>query len=428
MLTTPPYRTAQDIHKRTRLRAAQALAAGLLALAAGLYILSWVLVPRYPVLRYVAAFSQAAMVGALADWFAVVALFRHPLGIRLPHTAIIPANKARIANNLGTFIQSRFLSTDKVVTAIRSFAPGRRFGRWLQRPENVAQLIDLTRRGLQRLTVMLDEEPLRQTVQTLMRRHLAAIDGATVSARLLTIVSEDRRHQVILDEALLQLHQYLQNDEVRDELVRSIARNIEFLPSTLNIDERFGRIILQRLYAALQTLLQDVRADRNHTLRRHFDETVADIIFRLQHDTSLRAAVHRLQIDILEHREVEQAFERIWDGLRDQLAAGLRMADSPLSVRVGEIVTTLAQNLARDYRTHQWIDDQILQLAPPIVTRYRRATADFIAAQVKSWNDEFMVEQIELNIGRDLQFIRVNGTLVGGAVGLIIYAATQWFR
>lgn len=427
MLTGQPHRNPRDARKRARLHMAQMLAGGLLALSGVLYVVAQTLAARYPALHYLAAFSAAAMVGALADWFAVAALFRHPLGIRLPHTAIIPANKNRIAHNLGEFIQSRFLSADKVALAIRGLAPGRRLGRWLQRPATLTWLVDLARRGLAQL-IRVGDDPLRSTFHTLLRRRLADADGATVSARVLAIVSEHRHHQVILDEALLQLDLYLQHDDVRNELVRSIARNIEFLPSTLNIDERFGRIILQRLYGALQTLLQDVRADRDHVLRRHFDEIIADVITRLTHDAQLRAAVHRLQADILGHAEVEQAFGRIWDGLRDELVDGLRVTGSTLSARVDEIVTVLARNFGRDRRAQQWIDDQVLRLAPPIVARYRHVVGDFIAEQVRNWNDEFMVEQIELNIGRDLQFIRVNGTLVGGAVGLIIYAATQWLH
>lgn len=431
MTPTPspePAHTSNDAAKRTRLRLAQGLALGLLVAAGLLYILARVFVSEHPSLGYLAAFSQAAMVGALADWFAVVALFRHPFGIKLPHTAIIPGNKTRIANNLGEFIQSRFLATDKVLEGIRKWAPGRRFTRWLARPENLDRTLDFVRQGVAHGVVILDQPKVQAFVKDLLRTQLAGLDVGTITAQILQILSAERRHQWLLDEALTQLNQYLQHDDVRAELVHTIARHMEFIPSTLHLDERVGRVILQRLYDALQTQLQAVRDDHNHILRQRFDEVVTEISNKLLHDPDFRGRLKVMQTELVHHPEADIAFTRLWEALRNTLEAQLNNPEGLLSQRMGAVLAELTRSFVEGPEVGLWIDRQLLLYAPPLIEKYRRTLGLFIAAQVKSWNDEFMVDQIELNIGRDLQFIRVNGTLVGGLVGLAIYAATQFFR
>ncbi len=430
MHSTAPTAAAADRehHKRARLRFARGLAAGMLLAAAVLYAGAEALLAQHPWAGYVAAFSQAAMIGALADWFAVVALFRHPWGIPLPHTAIIPANKQRIADNLGEFIQSRFLSTPKVTEAIRTFAPGRRLSRWLNRPDSVAHMSQLITTVLLRLVQLADDPRLRPFLIDILQQQLATVDGPSIIARTLGILSENRRHQILLDEALARLEAYLQHEDVRDTLVRAIARNIEFIPSTLNLDERVGRIILQRLYGALQTLLADVRADHDHVLRTRFDEAIHDLTRALAEDEDLRADVHHLQSELLFHPETLLAMQHLLARIRAWLVRDLQAPEGNLGRRIREVASDLGRVLATHRPSQDWIDEQILKIVPPIVARYRRILGEFISAQVKSWSDDFLVGQIELNIGRDLQFIRLNGTLVGGAVGLAIYAITQIWR
>ncbi len=421
-------RSANDAAKRARLRLAQGLALGLLVAAGLLYIMARALMPAYPWLRYLAAFSQAAMIGALADWFAVVALFRHPFGIKLPHTAIIPSNKTRIANNLGEFIQSRFLSTDKVLEGISKFGAGRRFTRWMARPENIDRTLDIVRQGARYGVVILDQPQVQGFATDLLRTQLADLDASTLAAQILRMLSANRRHQWLLDEALTQLNLFLQHEDVREELVHTIARHMEFVPSTLHLDERLGRVILQRLYDALQTQLQAVRDDHEHVLRRRFDDIVTSISEKLMNDREFRDRVKVIQTEFVYHPETEATFERLWQGLRNGLDAQLKDPSGFLSDRMRGVINDLTRSFMERPEIAPWIDQQLLRYAPPLVEKYRRTLGLFIAAQVKTWNDEFMVDQIELNIGRDLQFIRVNGTLVGGLVGLAIYVATQCFR
>lgn len=425
MTRTRPAPRHSDQTKRARLRKARLLAFALLAAAGLLYVLARAFRPGHPWLGFVAAFGEAAMVGALADWFAVAALFRRPLGLPLPHTAIISANKGRIADSLGQFVQSRFLSTSKVLEAIRAFGPGRRIAKWCLREENAERIEVYLRHAARRLVEAVDGEPARALLASALASGLKAQDAGMLAARVLRVFAEDRRHQWLLDEALAQLYEFLQHDDVRQELVYAIARHMEFVPSTLNLDERVGRAILQRLYDALQTVLQAVRADHDHVLRRRFDEAVADIGDRLVNDPVFRARIQATYAELLRERDLEPALSALWDGLRHWLLGQLADRRGPLARRLGTTVRALAASLASRPQLHAWVDAQIASYAPPLIARYRRSLGLFIAAQVKTWDDTFLVDQIELAIGRDLQFIRINGTLVGGFVGLAIYTATR---
>ncbi len=424
--STPPLRPTGDNPKRARLRAARLLAFSLLAVAGVLYVIAEYFRPGHPWLGFVAAFSEAAMVGALADWFAVVALFRHPFGLPLPHTAIISGNKRRIADSLGEFVQSRFLSTDKVLEGIRTLAPGRRIAKWISRPDNSARIQSYLGRTLARLLGSIDHQQARDFLTQAITSGLDTLDVSTLAAQVLRSLSQNRRHQWLLDEALEQLYGFLQHEDVRKELVQAIARQMEFVPSTLNLDERVGRAILQRLYDALQTILQAVREDHDHVLRRRFDEVVLGIVDKLMHDETFRERVQTIQTELRHNPEIGSALSAIWDELQRWLAEQLGDASAPLSRRLAGAVQELAKTFANSPRAHTWIDSQIASLAPPLIERYRRTLGLFISVQVKAWNDAFLVDQIELNIGRDLQFIRINGTLVGGLVGLIIYTATHF--
>ncbi len=427
MMPTPtaPFQSANESTKRARLRAARLLAVGLLVLAGATYAIARYFRPGHPWLGFLAAFSEAAMVGALADWFAVVALFRHPFGLPLPHTAIISANKRRIADSLGEFIQSRFLSTDKVLEGIRAFAPGRRIAKWIARPENSARIQAFLGRALKRVLESIDRQQARDFLTHAIASGLDTLDASTLAAQVLRGLSENRRHQWLLDEALEQLYRFLQHEDVRQELVHAIARHMEFVPSTLNLDERLGRAILQRLYDALQTVLQAVREDRDHVLRRRFDEVVMDIVDKLMSDEAFRARMKTIQTELRHNPEIGSAFSALWDELQRWLTGQLDQADTPLSRRLATAVDELAGTFANSPRSHAWVDAQIAFFGPPLIERYRRTLGLFITAQVNSWNDAFLVDQIELNIGRDLQFIRINGTLVGGLVGLLIHALTR---
>jgi len=417
-----------DALKRRRLKVARGLALALLGAAGLLYIAARHFMGAYPWLGFVAAFSQAAMIGALADWFAIVALFRHPFGIPLPHTAIITTNKARIAHNLGEFIQARFLTTDKVIEGIRAFGPARRLAKWLGREENITQLKDYLMKALTMFVALIEQEGARQAITERLTSYLETLDGASLLSGALQTLSEHGQHQWLLDEVLAQLDRFLQHEDVRDELVRAIARHLNWAPSIWSIDERLGRVFVQALYEGLQNIISDARDNHDHALRHRFDETVTDVATKLAHDPTLRARAELMQAEFLRHVETQKAITSLWSTLQHWIAGRLQDPNDEISEQLTRGLRSLTLSFLNNPRLQASLDAQLLVYAPALVEKYRRTVGLFIAAQVKNWNDSFLVDQIELNIGRDLQFIRINGTLVGGFVGLLIYAAGHFLR
>ncbi|MDA8191363.1 MAG: DUF445 domain-containing protein [Gammaproteobacteria bacterium] len=322
------------------------------------------------------------------------------------------------------------MSTDKILEGVHTFGPGRRIAKWCLREENIERIQIYLGHIARRLLTTIDPRQARAFLADALASSFATLDTGALAGRILDTLAEDRRHQWLLDEALTQLYQFLQHDDVRQELVYAIARQMDFVPSTWNLDERVGRAILQRLYDALQTVLQAVREDHDHVLRRRFDEAVTDISNKLKNDAPFRARIKTMQAELVHNPEMEIAFAALWDGLQGWLLGQLeeRPGQAETTRTLAVVIRELVASFADRPPLHAWIETQIASYAPPLIERYRRTLGLFIAAQVKAWDDTFLIDQIELNIGRDLQFIRINGTLVGGIVGLILYTVTRLVR
>jgi len=416
-----------DAARRARLRSAQGLALAALLAAAVLAVVARWGQSRWPALGYLAAFAEAAVVGALADWFAVVALFRHPLGLPLPHTAILRRNKDRIADNLGAFIQDKFLASERIVAVIEEFDPAARASAWLAARGNAEKIGGYAVRAVGFAIRALDETRVQAFLNQYITTQLRDFDLVRPSARLLDILVEDRRYQVLLDAALERAHAALSQDEVRHALVAAIVEQIPgkaFL-EPLGLDKRAGNYVLDRLLAALADLSVAVKEDARHPLRLQFDTLIADFAARLKNDAALGERLRRFQHELAQHPQVRAYFGELWVRLRAWLIADVEKDDSRLREKITGGLKNLGELLAQDPDMRAWINGQVLQAAPAIVEEYRPGIGAFIARQVKSWNDAYLVEQIELNIGRDLQYIRLNGTLVGGMAGLALYALTQ---
>jgi uncharacterized membrane-anchored protein YjiN (DUF445 family) len=426
-MTLPGSSAPADSARLARLRAAKRLAGGALLGAIALFALAESLQRYWAGFAYVGAFAEAAVVGALADWFAVVALFRHPLGLPLPHTAILRRNRDRIADNLGTFIQDQFLATERVISAVAQFDPAARAAAWLAQRDNATRAGGYAARALAFVLRALDEERVQAFLTHYISAQLRDLDLVRPAGRLLDILSENRRYQVLLDAALARVHETLSHEDVRHKLVESIAAQIPgkaFL-EPLGLDKRAGNYVLDRLLAALAELIAAVEADADHPLRRQFDAMVASFSARLKNDADFAARIRAFQHELAQHPDVRAYFGELWADLRAWLAADLEGGQSQVRGRMVDAVRSLGELLQGDDGMRAWINTQLLEAAPALVEEYRPAIGTFIARQVKSWNDDYLLEQIELNIGRDLQYIRLNGTLVGGAAGLLLYAITR---
>jgi len=413
-----------------KLRRMKLLATGLLLFAALVYVAAAAFEPRYPWLFYVAAASEAAMIGAIADWFAVVALFRHPLNLRfIPHTAILPRNKARIAEGLSEFIQQNFLSPGAVVERIAAFRPAHTLCAWLLKPQNAETLATYATRLLAYGLTAIDDERVRRFLLKAVTDTVRKADVAAAVAQVLDILTENQRHHALLDEALAGLDDLLSREETRRFIAEEIAKSAPLLKSIsdllyLKLDERAARKIVD---VALNKI-SEVRQDRDHELRRRFDAFVARFIVRLKEDETTRETIHHLRDEALESPALGRYIGGLWEEFRIWLSTDLNRRPSVVHDRMAGMLRSFAAKLDADPTIQQWIDEQILTAVPPLVEEHRAKFGKFIEDQINSWQEKQLVDELERHIGPDLQYIRINGTLVGGLAGLLIASATQLAR
>lgn len=400
------------------------IATGLLVLAALIYGVSEKL-DYY----YLAAFSEAAMVGALADWFAVVALFRRPLDLPIPHTAIIPRNKGRIARGLSEFIQQNFLSSAAVVQRIAEFRPADTLCRWLLKAENVETVAGYATRFVAYALTAVDDERVRRFLQRNVTGLLRNADFASIAAQVLDILTDNKRHHALLDAALNGLDDLLAKEETRRYIAVEVGKSAPLLKKIsdwlqLQLDERAALKIAEAAIAKVH----EVREDRDHELRQRFDEFVARFIEKLKNDPALRAKVDAVRDEILENPALGSYIGGLWQEFRAWLGEDLKQASSVTHERIAGMVRAFGARLEADREIRQWIDEQILTAIPPLVDEHRARIGRFVEDQINAWQESKLVDELERHIGPDLQYIRVNGTLVGGLAGLAIAALTQLAR
>ena len=367
------------------------------------------------------------MVGAIADWFAVVALFRHPLGVPIPHTAIIPSNKDRIGENLANFIVANFLSTEQVLEKLRRFdAPGR-LAAWLADPARAQQAAGHVAGVLRYALTALDDDRVRHFFRTTLLDELAKVDVATVGGQLLDVVTTDRRHHEVLDALLRKLAALLDNETLKEQMAEVIAGEVKYL-RLIGLDTAAGRYATRKLVSGVIHLIGELSADPEHPLRLQFDDYVADVVVRLREEPQLRGKVEAVKRDLLASPALSHYLQGLWSTMVGWVRDDLGREPSVLRERTAAGIRFVGERLQSDEAMRAWIAEQLVAAAPRWIERYREDIRQYIVARVHEWNTEEMTRELEHNIGRDLQFIRVNGTLVGGLVGLGIHAVTQLVR
>src|SRR5438105_2721707 len=326
------------------------LATGLLVLAGAIYVAAELFQAAHPWLFYVSVTAEASMVGAIADWFAVTALFHHPLGLRfIPHTAIIPRNKQRIASGLSHFIETNFLTNAAVLQRIRDFQPARTLYAWLLRAENAEAVATYVTRLSAYLLGAMDDERVRRYLQQTIARRLKSADIAGAAAELLDVLTENKRHHELLDAALAALDELLSRAETQAYLAGEVAKSAPLLKwlsdlFQLKLDERAALKIVE---VAVQKI-KEVRNTESHALRERFDAYAAGFVRRLKNDEALRERVHRLRDEALASPALAAYAGDVWDELRAWLAAEHDRRPASLHQRVpGMLIATPAIPTAR---------------------------------------------------------------------------------
>ncbi|HRJ69509.1 MAG TPA: DUF445 family protein, partial [Beijerinckiaceae bacterium] len=416
-----PASGAGDAEKARELRRIKALASASLVAAVALLVVAKLLEPRWPTLAYVAAFAEAAAIGGLADWYAVVALFRHPLGLPIPHTAIVPKNQQRIAEKLGEFIQNHFLTSQAVETKLKQVDFAGFIADWLVDKGRSARLSIFGLRLLPDALSAAENSGLKSYVTQRVMAQVESIDIGPLAAGALRAFLNRERRQTILDELLDALLSTLENDEALAALREKIRAE---LPTLLNL-YRADAFLLRRIVGTAGRFLEEVQADPEHPFRAEFDRMLNSLLDRLESEPGFARKLQSLKHDFLARPELAALGQMLWANARefvDRSAAGqndlLRRHLTNAFIQVGE-------QLRADPEMRAEINGGAVMVLHRFIEDHKGGVSGFISDQVKSWNLGQLVNLIELNIGRDLQYIRFNGMVIGGLAGLLLYVLKQ---
>jgi uncharacterized membrane-anchored protein YjiN (DUF445 family) len=400
-----------DEGRRRDLRRMKAMAGGLLAFAAVVYVLT---LHRSGWLGFVNAGAEASMVGAVADWFAVTALFRHPLGLPIPHTAIIPTRKDALGRSLQEFVATNFLAEEVVRGRVERADLARRVGIWLGDPAHAtrvtAELASLARGAM---TVLRDEQVVTVLESLVLRRALQRPWGPP-SGRLLSRVVAEGAHHRLVDVVVDSIHDWLIEHE--DVVLRLVMERAPVWTPTW-VDQRVAR----RAYLEALQLVADIEADRGHRVRKALDGMLAQLANDLQTDPATMVRADAFRDSVLNHPDVRSAVESLWATLRTVLEESIDDPGSELRMRTLDGLVGLGRRLARDVALQATVDGYVADAAGHVVSSYRNEVATVISETVDRWDADDASRRIELHVGRDLQFIRINGTVVGGLAGLVIH-------
>jgi uncharacterized membrane-anchored protein YjiN (DUF445 family) len=396
-------------------------ATGMLLAMAALFLAARQFQHLHPAVGFVLAFSEAAMVGGLADWFAVTALFRHPLGIPIPHTAIIPENKDRIADTMAAFLQENFLTPQVVARRLGHMNLAAAAGNWLAAPEGGvgAGSGSRVRSGAAELIAQvlesLDPDRLGNQVRTGLVRQLNKLDFAPLLGQLLDTAIADRRHLPVIDSLIRWAGLTLEDNE---ELVREmIHRRTNAVLRWTGLDERLATSVIEGLYK----LLAEVVVDPDHPLRGKVQEGLVKLAGDLRDNSELRTKVERMKDELLANPAISAWWQGVWERFRTGLIARLRQPESALGGQIGEALGELGANLRDDPGLQHQINRFARRSLVGVSSRYGDQIVRLVSETVKRWDARTVTDRIEGAVGRDLQFIRINGTLVGGLVGVVLH-------
>ena len=410
------------------LRNMKRIALGALLLSVALLALS-VHFGRTGIWVWVAAFAEAATVGALADWFAVTALFRHPMGIPIPHTAIIPRNQQRIANNLAQFVRDKFLDKAVLLPRIQSLNPARRIGEYLSTPERVCYLATQLQQWAAQSVAALDSPALERDLLAIIKRQLHDWNAAPTAVQLVNMLTQGGHHERVLQTALIKVSDWVGSPQIRlliaDKMIEMVRREypkMTWFVDKLDYTEDIADRLADRLAQALIDEVQVVLRDPGHPVRQHYAEEVLRLMERLEHDPDMQQRVQKLKTELLLHPALQGYASQLWQRLRDWLRQDLSGSDSVIAAQFERYAAQLGQKL-RDDPVWQDAANQQLEIAVEHLTEQLRQIApEHIRATVQGWDTRYMVQEIERSVGKDLQFIRLNGTLIGGLAGLVLHA------
>ncbi|WP_426997878.1 DUF445 domain-containing protein [Pseudarthrobacter sp. N5] len=407
--------SAGDAEKAAALRKMKLVALGLLIAMAIIFVFSFALQKEYPWLQYVRAAAEGGMVGALADWFAVTALFKYPMGLKIPHTAIIPRRKDQIGASLGEFVETNFLSEDVVQDKLASINLAQKAGEWLSGPGGAERVAKEGAAVIRGAFKVLKDDDVQSVIEGMVRRHVLAPPWGPPVGRMAERIFADGHHHKLVDLLVDRTADWVtDNHETVSRLVSD--RSPQWVPSFVD------GLVGDKVYVEILKFTRAVQSDPDHQVRQSIDKYLTSLALDLQHDPAMIARAEGIKNQVLGDPEVRELATRTWGTIKAALLTAVDDPDSELTVKFKAAVRDFGSRLVNDTelagKVNAWIGDA----AGYLVKTYRSDIAGVITDTVARWDAEETSQKIELQVGKDLQYIRINGTVVGSLAGLAIFA------
>lgn len=371
-----------------------------------------------PWVGYVRAAAEAGMVGALADWFAVTALFKHPLGIPIPHTAIIKRKKDQLGEGLGTFVRENFMSPAVVETKLREAQVSGRAGKWLSEPAHAERVAAEASTALRVLVEMLRDEDIQQLLDRMIVKRIADPQWGPPIGRVLASLLEAGRQEALIQLLADRAFQWSLNS---GEVIERVIERDSPTWSPRWVDHLVG----ERIHRELMDFTDKVRRNPDHELRRSATKFLFEFADDLQHDDTTIARAEKVKEEIMARDEVARAAETAWGAAKRIILESVEDPSSTLRARIADSVVHIGESLRDDADLRDKVDNWIIRAAQHLVTQYGTEITAIITETIERWDADEASRRIELHVGRDLQFIRINGTVVGALAGLVIYSIAQ---
>lgn len=409
-------REQEQLEQLTKMRK---LATSLLVLMAVIFVGAKILQPAYghlSFLPFVGAFAEAAMVGALADWFAVTALFRRPLGLPIPHTAIIPNNKDRIGESVANFLEHNFMTQEVLSEELKQVDFAGAAAKWLAVQENSRAVSAQVVSGIPALFRMIEDDDIGNFMQNTMASALKNIKFAPVAAEIVSVLVADRRHQMLFDHLISLAGKALEQNKpfIRQKIHEKSPR---WMPRA--IDEK----LFERLLAETQIILDEMK-DENSEWRDRFQQAAEELIEKLKSSPEYEEKISNIIGQTLRHPLFRDYTEHVWLDLKERLLVDVTSSDSRVAAQLDNALRTFGEALLQDSVVQDKLNQWIRTFAAETIADRREAIADLIRRVILKWDAETVSRKFELYVGKDLQYIRINGTLVGGMVGLVLHTVS----
>jgi uncharacterized membrane-anchored protein YjiN (DUF445 family) len=412
------YHVKDELAKELALKKMRRFATLLLVLMLGVFFATTYYAKTYPWLNFLKAFSEAAIVGALADWFAVTALFRYPFGLRLPHTAIIPTNKDRIGDSLGAFVQENFLTPEAVRDKLRTIDIAGRSADWLSNDANVDRAAEELSSFIPKALVLANDEEVSNFLKKNIVSGMRSVDLAPLLGDILTVLTSRNKHHALFDRTLVFIRDLF--EKYKPDLQTKITKESNWFILLLDGDT----ILYNKIVSSIRESLDRIASDPDHELRKSFNEGLRDFIEKLKTSQEYMNKVEEIREEILQNPVLNDYLEKVWADIKKMVLADVGKPDSRIKARMKATLSTIYTGMLADpvvrERVNVWIQNAIINT----IGKHRNEISGLISGKVKQWDSKTLTGKLELEVGKDLQYIRINGTVIGGCIGLLIYLVT----